>query len=106
MAVVLTYVNDASLGWIIVAGFPFMLVGAIGVYIEARLRYPDEVENFVGYPTHIAALKIPAVLIVTVVAMSRLFPAIPILVLIALSALLVTTTTLLLRNGFAGTVFP
>jgi hypothetical protein len=68
------------------------------------LRYPDEVENFVGYPTHFAALKIPAVLIVTVVAMSRLFPAIPILVLIALSALLVTTTTLLLRNGFAGTV--
>ncbi|MCG6888422.1 MAG: hypothetical protein LJE92_02440 [Gammaproteobacteria bacterium] len=99
MAVVLTYVKGASLGWIIVAGFPFMLVGAIGVYYEARLRYPDEVENFVGYPTHLGALKIPALLIVTVVAMSQLFADIPILVLIALSALLVTSATLLARNG-------
>jgi hypothetical protein len=97
MAVVLTYVKGASLGWIIVAGFPFMLVGAIGVYYEARLRYPDEVENFVGYPTHLGALKIPALLIV--VAMSQLFADIPILVLIALSALLVTSATLLARNG-------
>jgi hypothetical protein len=101
MAVVLTYVNQASLGWIIVAGFPFMLVGAIGVYVEARLRYPQEVESFVGYPTHLAALKIPAILIVTVVAMSQLFSAIPILVVIAMSALLVTSSTLLVRNGLA-----
>jgi len=101
MAVVLTYVNEASLAWIIVAGFPFMLVGAIGVYIEARLRYADEVENFVGYPTHMAALKIPAMLIVTVIAMSQLFSTIPILVVIAVSALLVTSLTLLLREGFS-----
>jgi hypothetical protein len=101
MAVVLTYVNQASLGWIIVAGFPFMLVGAIGVYVEARLRYPQEVDSFVGYPTHLAALKIPAILIVTVVAMSQLFSAIPILVVIAMSALLVTSSTLLVRNGLA-----
>ena len=104
MAVVLTYVNQASLGWIIVAGFPFMLVGAIGVYVEARLRYPQEVENFVGYPTHLAALKIPAILIVTVVAMSQLFSAIPILVVIAMSALLVTSSTLLVRNGLAASL--
>jgi len=102
MAVVLTYVNEASLAWIIVAGFPFMLVGAIGVYIEARLRYADEVENFVGYPTHMAALKIPAMLIVTVIAMSQLFSTIPILVVIAVSALLVTSLTLLLREGYPG----
>ena len=102
MAVVLTYVNEASLVWIIMAGFPFMLVGAIGVYIEARLRYADEVDNFVGYPTHLAALKIPAILIVTVIAMSQLFSTIPILVVIAVSALLVTSLTLLLREGFSG----
>ena len=53
MAVVLTYVSDASLSWIIVAGFPFMLIGFIGVYLEARIRFTDEVENFVGYPTHL-----------------------------------------------------
>jgi hypothetical protein len=102
MAVVLTYVSEASLGWIIVAGFPFMLVGFIGVYLEARLRYADEVDNFVGYPTHLGALKVPAILIVTVIVMSLLFPAIPILVLIAISALLVTSTVLLRREGVAG----
>ena len=104
MAVVLTYVNQASLGWIIVAGFPFMLIGAIGVYVEARLRYPQEVENFVGYPTHLSALKIPAILIVTVVAMSQMFSTIPILVVIAMSALLVTSSTLLVRNGLAASL--
>jgi hypothetical protein len=104
MAVVLTYVSDASLGWIAVAGFPFMLVGLIGVYVEARLRYADEVDNFVGYPTHLGALKVPAILIVTVVLMSQLFAAIPILVLIAISALLVTVSVLLVRNGIAGSI--
>jgi len=104
MAVVLTYASQASLVWIIVAGFPFMLVGLIGVYIEARLRYPAEVENFVGYPTHLSALKVPAILIVVVITMSWLFPHKSILVLIAISALLVTTSVLLLRQGIGGTI--
>jgi hypothetical protein len=99
MAVVLTYVSDASLGWIIVAGFPFMLVGFIGVYIEARLRYADEVQNFVGYPTHLTALKVPALLIIVVIAASQAFADLPILVVIAISALLVTVAVLLLRLG-------
>jgi hypothetical protein len=102
MAVVLTYVSEASLGWIIIAGFPFMLIGFIGVYVEARLRYADEVDSFVGYPTHLGALKVPAILIATVIVMSLLLPAIPILVLIAISALLVTTAVLLRQEGVAG----
>ena len=104
MAVVLTYVSEASLTWIIVAGFPFMLIGFIGVYLEARLRYPDEVENFVGYPTHLSALKVPAILIIVVITLSQLFPDHSILVLIAVSALLVTTSVLLLRHGIDGSI--
>jgi hypothetical protein len=104
MAVVLTYASEASLFWIAVAGFPFMLIGLIGVYVEARLRYPAEVENFVGYPTHLSALKVPAILIIVVVTMARLFPDKSILVLIAVSALLVTTSVLLLRHGFGGSL--
>lgn len=99
MAVVLTYVSDASLVWIIVAGFPFMLMGLVGVYIEARLRYPAEVENFVGYPTHLSALKVPGILIVTVTLMSQLLVDTSILVLIAISALLVTVSVLAARYG-------
>ncbi|MDH3636161.1 MAG: hypothetical protein OES20_15790 [Gammaproteobacteria bacterium] len=104
MAVVLTYVSDASLLWIIVAGFPFMAIGFIGVYLEARIRYPDEVGAFVGYPTHLSALKVPAILIITVVLMSQLLPITPILVLIAISALLVTCSVLILRLGIAASI--
>jgi len=104
MAVVLTYVNGASLGWIVVAGFPFTLIGFLGVYAEARLRHAAEVESFVGYPTHLGALKVPALLIGCVVVLSQLFPSIPILVLIAISALLVTVTVLLLRSGLTGSL--
>ena len=104
MAVVLTYVSDASLSWIIVAGFPFMLIGFIGVYLEARIRFPREVENFVGYPTHLSALKIPAILIVTVALMSQLLAKTSILVLIAISGLLVTASVLVIRHGVAGSI--
>ena len=92
-------VSDASLWWIFVAGFPFMLIGLLGVYAEARIRFADEVENFVGYPTHLDALKIPTVLIVSVIAAVQLIGSAPILILIALCALLVTSLTLLLRHG-------
>ena len=104
MAVVLTYVSEASLSWIIVAGFPFMLIGFIGVYVEARIRFPREVESFVGYPTHLSALKVPAILIVTVALMSQLLTETSILVLIAISALLVTASVLVVRHGIAGSV--
>ncbi len=104
MAVVLTYVNEASLLWIIAAGFPFMLVGFIGVYLEARLRYADEVNNFVGYPTHLTALRIPAILIIVVVTLANLFPQRSILIVIALGALLVTISMLLLRHGISGSI--
>jgi hypothetical protein len=104
MAVVLTYVSDASLAWIIVAGFPFMLIGFIGVYLEARIRFPREVENFVGYPTHLNALKVPAILIVAVALMSQLLTETSILVLIAISGLLVTISVLIVRHGIAGSI--
>jgi hypothetical protein len=104
MAVVLTYVSGASLLWIVVAGFPFMLIGFTGVYLEARIRYPGEVKSFVGYPTHLSALLVPATLIITVVVLSRLSPSSPILLLIAISALLVTCTVLLLRHGVTGSI--
>ena len=104
MAVVLTYAGEASLFWIAAAGFPFMLIGLVGVYVEARLRYAAEVDDFVGYPTHLSALKVPAILIIVVIAMTRLFPDKSILVLIAVSALLVTVSMLLLRHGIDATI--
>jgi hypothetical protein len=102
MAVVLTYVSEAELIWIFIAGFPFMAFGFAGVYIEARLRFPNEVDKFVGYPMHPRALRIPMTLIVTVILMAQLLPDTPILVLIAISALMVTILVLIKRFGIAG----
>ena len=102
MAVVLTYVEGASLPGLILVGLPFTLVGFMLVYFEAKLRHADEVENFVGYPIQFNALLVPAILIVVVVLFAWIMPKISILVVIALSALLITAATLLLRHGFAG----
>lgn len=99
MAVVLTYVGDAHLLWIASAGFPFMLAGLAVVYFEARLRYAKEVAEFVGYPMHLSSLKIPSLLVFTVIAGNRLLPDTPVLVVIALSALFVTSLILVTRHG-------
>ena len=101
MAVVLTYVGDAQLGWIMLAGFPFTALGLLVVYAEARLRYARDVESFVGYPMHTAALKIPVVLIAVVLAISVFLNAVSILVTISMSALLVTICVLVARHGLS-----
>ena len=50
MAVVLTYLPDAQIGWIILAGLPFSIVGLLFVYSAACFFSPGEVDRFVGYP--------------------------------------------------------
>jgi hypothetical protein len=99
MAVVLTYVNQAQLLWIVIAGLPFTILGLIVVYTEARIRYPLEVDNFVGYPMHLASLKIPMILVISVVLGFWLLPQTPVLVVIGSSALVVTILGLLVRNS-------
>ena len=98
MAVVLTYVSQAKLLWIVIAGLPFTIIGLVVVYAEARIRYPEEVDNFVGYPIHLNSLKIPFILVVSVILGFWLLPGTPVLVVIGSSALLVTSLTLLVRN--------
>jgi hypothetical protein len=104
MAVVLTYVEGASLSWIIIAGLPFTLIGFILVYLEARIRYKTQIENFVGYPMQYNALKIPVTLIMTVSIGTTVFPSLPILLVISTSALLVTSVTLIIREGPMGAI--
>ena len=99
MAVVLTYVSDAQLSWIIVAGLPFTIAGFLVVYAEARLRYADQVDNFVGYPIQVSSLKIPALLVLSVIIAVWSLPGTSVLVVIALCALLVTVVSLIIRTN-------
>ena len=98
MAVVLTYVSQAQLIWIVIAGLPFTIMGLLLVYSEARIRYPREVDNFVGYPMHLSSLRVPLILVTIVVPGFWLLPETPVLVVIGSSALVVTTLGLLVRN--------
>lgn len=104
MAVVLTYVSGAQLSWIIIAGLPFTIAGFLVVYFEARIRYFRQVEEFVGYPMQISSLRVPAVLVLCVVIAAWLLPDTPVLVVIALCALLVTISTLLFRADIESTL--
>ncbi len=104
MAVVLTYVKGAQLSWIIVAGLPFTIAGFLVVYSEARLRYPKQVDNFVGYPMQVSSLGVPALLVLSVVIAAWLLPDTPVLVVIAACALLVTVATLLIRTDIKSTL--
>ena len=99
MAVVLTYVSGAELGWIFVAGLPFTLAGFLIVYTEARIRYARKVENFVGYPMQASSLRVPVLLVLSVIVSTWLFPDVAVLAIIAICALLVTVITMLSRNG-------
>ncbi len=103
MAAVLTWVNGARLDLIMLACLPFALV-CVGVVIaEARWRYRDEVHEFVGYPLEKDALMVPALLMVCVALCSQVFPGVPILILIAICALAVTTFLLIRRSGSSRT---
>ena len=104
MAVVLTYVSDAQLSWIIIAGLPFTVAGFLVVYSEARMRYAEQIDNFVGYPMQLSSLKIPAVLVLSVVIVAWILPDTPVLIVIASCALLVTAVTLLIRAGIRSTL--
>ena len=104
MAVVLTYLDEARLSWIVMAGIPFTLLGFTLVLLEARIRYRGEVERFVGYPMHWQSLSVPSILVICVIAGGLVFPNTATLVVIASSALLVTVVMLMLRNNVKATV--
>ncbi|NKB75567.1 MAG: hypothetical protein GKR96_00660 [Gammaproteobacteria bacterium] len=101
-AVVLTVVPEAQLSLLMMAGFPFAVIGILIVYAEARWRYSEQMDDFVGYPLRLNSLLIPGMLAVLVLLSNWLLPNLSILIAIALSALLITTMMLIYRLGMKG----
>lgn len=104
MAVVLTYVTDTQLLWLLPAGLPFAVCAWIIVYSEASWRYRDELKEFVGYPLRLGSLWIPTLLALSVALGTWAFPGLSILEVIASSALLITVVVLFKREGVQGSV--
>ena len=97
MAVVLTYVDGATLSKLIIYGIPFTIAGVLLTLLEARLRFKDQIEDFVGYPTQPNALVIPLILVFAVGGFTMFSPATPILVILSLCPLLITFLILTIR---------
>ncbi|MEZ5740124.1 MAG: hypothetical protein R3E68_12185 [Burkholderiaceae bacterium] len=99
MAVVLTYVSDTRLPFVMLAGLPFAMVGLAYVIGEASLRHRDELAVFRGYPMGLSSLWVPAVLAVAVSVGYAALERAPILLIIAVASLAVTIVVLLGRHG-------
>ena len=101
MAVVLIYVEGMQLFRVMVAAFPFAMIGLIVIYLLATRFHRQEVDEFRGYPLHVSSLWIPAVLAVLVVSLSVLAPGLSILTVIALGSLFLTSVALLWLDGLS-----
>jgi len=104
MAVVLTYVNDVPISWVVISGLPFMIVTVFAVDTLARRFDAERVNDFLGFPLQLNSLWVPALLAVMVLVLYSVAPSLSILGVIACSALTLTLVTLLYRSGLPGTL--
>lgn len=88
MAVVLEYVPGANLLHLMAAALPFAVTAMLLTWAYGRLVRQADLVDFVGFPLQLRALALPTALAGLVVSLFFLMPGLPIVVVIALSALL------------------
>jgi hypothetical protein len=99
MAAALTAAPEASLTQLIFWGMPVAVAGMTVTWFTLTSERHGGARDFVGYPLHLEALWVPAVLAVSVLAIHEWQPAWSVLAIIAAMASLVTVLTLLARSG-------
>lgn len=99
MAAALTAAPGASLTQLIIWGLPVAAAGITVTWFTLTSERHGGARDFVGYPLHLEALWVPAVLAVSVLAIHEWQPAWSVLAIIAAMASLVTVLTLLVRSG-------
>jgi len=104
MAVVLTAVGDEHVLSIMSYGLPLTLMFLIVLYVGGVLFTPEKLDAFHGYPIQIESFFVPVSLTVMVFLANQLFPTIPILTVISLSAIVLTLTVLVKRQGLSATI--
>ena len=93
------YAGEASLVVLLPAGFALACVAFILTVVEVLKDDSEKIDNFIGYPIHFDALLWPAVLAVLVFITHQLFPSIKVIILISLSAFVVSLGVVLARKG-------
>ena len=99
MAAALTSAPEASLTQLIFWGLPVSAIGIMVTWFTLTSKRHGGAENFVGYPLHLEALWVPAVLAVSVLVIHEWQPRWSVMAIIAAMASLVTIVTLLVRSG-------
>ena len=100
MGIALSSAPGARLTTLALVGFPVALCGLL--LTGWALTRSGAASLFHGYPMQFATLWIPALLALLLMLLHQLWPAVPILTLIALLSLGVTLVILLLRHGSTG----
>ncbi|GGC06387.1 hypothetical protein GCM10011352_35750 [Marinobacterium zhoushanense] len=100
---ILPMVLDKVPGSDIYAVYPFTIalaiVGLLLTLVESRYRRPEELNSYAGYPIKRSTLLLPAMLISTVLLTAWLAPDLPTIGVVALLALLVPFSILVLKSG-------
>lgn len=99
MAAVLTNVPDMRISFAMLACLPFAGISFLVVMLEVRLRFWNQIKDFKGYPVNFYNLWIPAALATVILILNKLFPDWSVLSHISISALLLTASVLLAREG-------
>lgn len=98
MAAALTVAPGASLAQLILWGVPVAAIGMTVTFLTLISERHGGARNFVGYPLHLEALWVPAVLAASVLLVHEWQPRWSVLAIIAALAPLVTIITLLVRD--------
>lgn len=99
MAAALTVAPGASLAQLILWGVPVAAIGMTVTFLTLISKRHGGARTFVGYPLHLEALWVPAVLAASVLLVHEWQPRWSVLAIIAALAPLVTIITLLVRDA-------
>lgn len=99
MAAALTAAPEASLTQLILWGIPVATIGIVITWFTLTSKQHGRAEHFVGYPLHLEALWVPAVLAAGVLTLHEWQPRWSVLAIIAALSTLVAIITLLIRDS-------
>lgn len=103
IALVLGQVSGTDLSTIYPFSITLAVFGLAATLIEARLRSPDQLAHYAGYPLKRSTLMLPGILIVLIILLSQLLPSLPTVFLVSLLAVIVPVALNLWRHGAGST---
>lgn len=98
MAVALTYAPGAQLYPVVLAGLGLMSVSVLITVLELGGWRLHRVADFRGYPLHFSSVIIPLLLAVTVVVVHEWLPAIPVLMVVSMTSVVLAIIFLWIRR--------